>query len=261
MSKLIHLFRADIDLIKENIANYMSFQAQELICRRRANNKNIIAVIIFSDPWQTILFPDQIHLKEMAAALTYQTKKGCIATNIDLPSSWEMYLYCNGNFSGYFEWTVPEKYFSENIREEISNYEKKRLSQLGIYFGSDIGGGKKSKRKIGKIESQDPYMELEYRARISDSELIPPPPELDDDLPDKICRTFNTGKKAKLKKILGMSHLTTEHMISEFAMHLGIDNAFLNYQEVLANPDEFYDIEFLCFVNSESSDLGQQKNL
>ncbi len=244
MIKAVHLLKATLDDIRESLAGFWgeALNVSDEIPGTAAD-PDIIAAIAVQQNWTSVILHPETRLTEIASTLTHRKDRGCLAMQICLPDEWTLHLFDCGNPTGRYSWLLPEQFHDEQLFENLSRLERLKLQDLGM----EISVHENSLLKSGesRINSQDPHLEMSYRARISEDDLIPPVPQLDDELPERIVRVCGRGRKAKIRKILGRPHLSIAHMISAFAGHMNIETAFLSYEEALDCGGGVYTIHYL----------------
>lgn len=194
--------------------------------------------------WITLYDSMPRNIRQFAAETA--AVSGCVTIGImiDPLQEWSFRLIEGPNALGEFHWIAPVAELKK-LESSVIEIEKQKLVDLGLHIRSSCSGLAKLKERIAskqRIESSDPRVEIGYRARISRNELLPPAPELDDELPAILARTIPGTRASRFRKMLAKPHLTVEQMAAEFAHYLEITDPFLSIEDAqqASMDNQFY---------------------
>ena len=219
------------------LVNYAGTRGLSLITD--ANRKSSWRImLVIEAPWISIYDNLWQGTRELARHLSFSLNQPGLAIQIDLPIEWKFWAFDSGNATAQFEWHIP--LLDEKQQEEIvRNIEVEKALNLGLRpaLDSDEILQKLSRIRKKRISASDPKLEVSYRKKLSDG-LVPPPPDVPEDLPKNLARIFEPSA-AIFRKILSVPLLSIQNMAAEFSYHMRL-------------PDIFRSLEFLVDASQKS---------
>ncbi len=222
----IHIYHAEIQSAVETLTDIASRRGLKPV--ETASGEWIWEMFIHSDSpsWISIFDNEPQNLKNLTLDISNSMPEPVIGLMMNLPVDWGFYLALQGELLGSFSWQVPVPEVDEESM--MDTLETQRLVDLGVLIPSQTNQPLLRKRRThnARIESNDPYLKMKYRARISNNQLLPPTPDLDPALPKKLAELFSMISMARFRKILGQPHLGVQQMVAEFSSHLELPGVF-----------------------------------
>lgn len=184
--------------------------------------------------WITFIETPSAGIKRLVSDLAAITDSLTLGLSIEPDVEWSFRAMTGLNLLGDFHWTAPAEEL-QNLDEEVGKRENRKLEDLGICTQSGHPGLEKLNQRMlsrSRIQSSDPHVELKYRARLSNSELVPAIPELSEELPVNLARNLPGSSAARFRRILGKPHLTVVQMAAEFAHYIHLPDPFRNVEDL-----------------------------
>ena len=195
-----------------------------------------------SGDWVSIYDTQFSNIKSTTSHLSKLLESKGLGIFINSPWEWGFWVADCGELKAAYRWEIPDQSYRDD--RILANLEEGRLAKLGLKLP------KKAEVKISKLRdsnrrlrSSDPHVELNYRAKISDGDLLPPLPQMDPELPRILSRTFPGRPASRFRNILGKPKMDVDQMAAEFSGFLEIEGAFRNY-------DQFNDLTEPTFLRN-----------
>jgi len=214
------VLRSNVESVREALINTGARMGLLPVSSKKEIDDAIWSAAIYqhSPDWVSV-YDSSKDKNKTASSLAHELEAFVLTISVDPEWSWSFSAFKGNSLIAQYEWKLPRS--ERESQEKVAKLEREKLIALGLMNADKL---KDTKRKLNRLQSYDPRLEIHYRSKISEGRLDSPEPEFSPELPKRLHKQTGMSTAAKIRKILGTPHLDVYAAVAEFGLALNLPN-------------------------------------